>query len=75
MAILARARSAAIGETLARSHTPDTPWTVIRSDDKRRARIAAIQTVLQAVPYEGRDTESIGPRDDAICGGPDILQG
>lgn len=67
--------TSAIGETLSRSHTPDTPWTVIRSDDKRRARIAAIQTVLQAVPYEGRDTDAIGLRDDAICGGPDILQG
>ena len=61
--------TSAIGETLSRSHTPDTPWTVIRSDDKRRARIAAIQTVLQAVPYEGRDTDAIGLRDDAICGG------
>jgi polyphosphate kinase len=40
------AYSAAITETLARSHTRHAPWTVIRSDDKKRARIAAIQTVL-----------------------------
>ena len=32
----------AIKDTLERSHTPTAPWTVIRSDDKRRARIAAI---------------------------------
>ncbi|TWI37013.1 polyphosphate kinase 2 [Paracoccus sulfuroxidans] len=65
--------TAAIHETLARSHSLIAPWTVIRSDDKRRARIAAIQTILMAVDFEGRDPEVIGMPDPAITGGPDIL--
>ena len=37
--------SAAIRETFDHSHRDRTPWTVIRSDDKYRARLAAIETV------------------------------
>jgi polyphosphate kinase 2 len=61
--------SAAIGETLRRTDTAQAPWTVIRSDDKARARIAAIQTVLAAVDYKGRDQAAIGAVDEAIAGG------
>ncbi|MDN5786606.1 polyphosphate kinase 2 [Pseudorhodobacter sp.] len=64
--------SAAIKETLGRSHTPHAPWTVIRSDDKKRARIAAIQTVLHAIDYSGKDENLIGTPDPAICGTPDL---
>ncbi len=38
--------SEAITETLERTHTNATPWTAIRSDDKRRARIAVIQSII-----------------------------
>lgn len=65
--------TAAITETLARSHGPRTPWTIIRSDDKKRARIAAIQTILRAVDFKGRKDELIGTPDPLICGGPDLL--
>lgn len=66
------AYSEAIRETLDRSHRPETPWTVIRSDDKRRSRVAAIQTILRAVPFAGRKDDEIGTPDPAICGGPEI---
>lgn len=62
----------AIDETLEKSHSRTAPWTVILSDDKARARIAAIQTVLRAVDYPGRDLKVIGKPDDKICGGPEI---
>ncbi|KFI26430.1 polyphosphate kinase [Paenirhodobacter enshiensis] len=65
--------SAAIRETIERSHTKTAPWTVIRSDDKMRARIAAIQTVLTAVDYARKDKTAIGEIDDKICDGPDML--
>uniref|UniRef100_UPI0035B4984E polyphosphate kinase 2 n=1 Tax=Paenirhodobacter enshiensis TaxID=1105367 RepID=UPI0035B4984E len=65
--------SAAIRETIERSHTKSAPWTVIRSDDKMRARIAAIQTVLSAVDYARKDKTAIGEIDDKICDGPDML--
>lgn len=65
--------SDAIRQTLTLSHSPIAPWTVIRSDDKKRARIAAIQTVLNAVDFDGKDPEVIGRVDPAICGGPELL--
>ncbi len=64
--------TAAIDETMERSHFKHAPWTVILSDDKLRARIAAVQTVLEAVDYKGRDKGVIGKIDDKIAGGPKI---
>jgi polyphosphate kinase 2 len=61
---------AAIDETMERSHFKHAPWTVILSDDKKRARIAAIQTILGSVDYPGKDAKVIGKVDDKICGGP-----
>lgn len=64
--------SAAIVETLTRSHFDDAPWTVVRSDDKRRARLATIRHVLRSLDYDGKDDRAIGRPDTGICGGPDI---
>lgn len=65
--------SEAITETLSRTDTKHAPWTVIRSDDKKRARVAAIQTVLNAVDYAKRDVKAIGEIDKKIAGGIDLL--
>ena len=65
----------AIHDTLNLSHSPVAPWTVIRADDKRRARIAAIQAVLHAVDYAGKDASAIGAPDPGIAGGPEMLAG
>ncbi|MDN5568209.1 MAG: polyphosphate kinase 2 [Paracoccus sp. (in: a-proteobacteria)] len=66
--------SQAIRDALNLSHSPIAPWTVIRSDDKRRARVAAIQTILHAVDYVGKDVEAIGQVDPLIAGGPALLR-
>ncbi len=66
------AYSAAIQETLFHSHAELTPWTIIRSDDKKRARLAAIRTVLHALEYDRKDPDAIGTIDTKICGGPDL---
>lgn len=63
----------AINETMDKSHSRHAPWHVIRTDDKRRARIAAIRTVLAHIPYDNKDTDVAGPADGKICGGPTIL--
>ncbi|HOZ33850.1 MAG TPA: polyphosphate kinase 2 [Tabrizicola sp.] len=63
---------AAIDETMERTHFKHAPWTVILSDDKKRARIAAIQTLLGAVEYAGKDVKVIGKIDGKICGGPKL---
>lgn len=66
------AYSNAIQETLARSHTATAPWTVIRSDDKKRARLAAIHHMLSHLDYSRKDPQSVGASDPKILGGPEI---
>lgn len=66
------AYSDAISETLERSQSDDAPWTVVRSDDKRRARLNVLRTVLHGIDYAHKDTGAIGAIDTAVCGGPDI---
>lgn len=62
----------AIRETLERTHTDAAPWTIVRSDDKRRARLNTIRTVLHGLDYDRKDSRAIGKIDKSICGGPDI---
>lgn len=69
------AYSEAIRETFARTHTDHAPWTIIRSDDKRRARINAIRSVLMDLDYAHEDTKALGRIDPRVCGGPDIWDG
>ena len=67
------AYTAAITETLERTHAKDSPWTVLRGDDKKRTRINAIRAVLRAIPYEPRDKAAVGKLDPRIVGGPEIV--
>ncbi|GGA62914.1 polyphosphate kinase 2 [Pelagibacterium lentulum] len=46
--------------------TPDTPWTVIRANDKKRLRIAAIQSVLWSIDYKDKSFSAIGEIDPQI---------
>ena len=49
--------------------TADAPWTVIKSDDKKRARVAALQHFLMKLPYPDKDRGVVrGP--DALIAGP-----
>ena len=59
--------TAAIAETFERSHRTLAPWTVIWSEDKRRARLAAMQSVLSRLDYPGK---AVTPPDPAICSDP-----
>ncbi|NIY72910.1 polyphosphate kinase 2 [Marivivens donghaensis] len=67
--------SDAIRETLGWTHSMDTPWTVILSDDKRRARVNAIKSVLASLDYTGKNEDLVNDIDTKICGGPDIWNG
>ena len=62
----------AIAEMFARTHHGAAPWTVVWSEDKRRARIAAMQAVLTRLDYPGKE---VAVPDPLICGGPEILVG
>lgn len=66
------AYSDAISETLHRSHSGTAPWTIVKSDDKKRARLAVIRHVLSGLDYAGKDPAAIGAADPSICGGPDL---
>ena len=60
----------AIRETLEKSHTEHAPWTIIRSDGKKRARVAAIRAVLKDIDYAGKG--KVEAPDPKLCGGPEI---
>ena len=56
------------------THSAHAPWTIVRSNDKRRARLNAIRYVLQNIDYEGKDDAAIGETDPKILGsGPDFV--
>ena len=44
-------------EMLRKTHTSSTPWTIIRSNDKYQARLNAMKTILNSVPYERLDSQ------------------
>ena len=48
--------------------TADSPWTVIKSDDKKRARLECMRYVLQELPYEGKQPKVIGEVDPTVVG-------
>jgi polyphosphate kinase 2 len=53
--------------------TADSPWTVVKSDDKKRARLNAIRYVLHSMPYAGKDAKRIGPVDDLLVGRANVI--
>jgi polyphosphate kinase 2 len=63
--------TAALGAMLPATNTAHAPWTIIRANDKRRARLGIIQTVLKAMDYEGKDDDAIGAIDGRIVLGVD----
>jgi polyphosphate kinase len=53
--------------------TVDAPWTVVKSNDKKRARLEAIRHVLEKFDYEGKDEEVVGKPDNKIIGPSALL--
>ncbi len=53
--------------------TSDAPWTVIKSDCKKRARLNAMRFVLHRLPYSHRDLDAIGAVDPLIVGRPSLV--
>jgi polyphosphate kinase 2 len=46
--------------------TAYAPWTVVKSDDKKRARLNAMRHLLQTLPYDDKDVVAIGEVDPLI---------
>jgi polyphosphate kinase 2 len=48
--------------------TVEAPWTVIKSDCKKRARLNALRYVLHTMPYTNKDPQAIGLLDPLVVG-------
>mgnify|MGYP003492452582 CR=1 FL=1 len=55
--------------------TSDAPWTVIKSDCKKRARLNAMRYVLTRMPYTNKDAKAIGAVDTLIVGRASLIAG
>jgi polyphosphate kinase len=53
-----------------RTDTPGAPWTVIKSNDKKRARLEAIRSLLSGIDYDRKDPQIVGQPDPLIVGAP-----
>jgi polyphosphate kinase 2 len=49
--------------------TADAPWTIVKSNDKRRARLEAMRHFLDVLPYPGKDVGVVHTPDPLIVGG------
>lgn len=62
-------------EMLKRTHTPYAPWTVIRSNNKYKARLNAIKVILNSVPYERLNAQlDFVPDHDVVISGARELE-
>lgn len=53
--------------------TAESPWTVVKSDCKKRARLNAMRYVLHKLPYKNKDLESIGTIDPLLVGRAQVV--
>jgi polyphosphate kinase 2 len=65
--------TAAKAEMFRRTSTAFAPWTVVRSNDKKRGRVNAMRHVLSVLPYDDKDTALVGEPDPLIVGPPDRI--
>ncbi len=50
------------------THTTDVPWTVIKSDDKKRARVNCMSHFLHSLSYDGKDKQIVTAPDPLVVG-------
>jgi polyphosphate kinase 2 len=55
--------------------TSDSPWTVIKSDCKKRARLNAMRYLLQRLPYGNKEPGVIGSVDPLLVGRASLVAG
>jgi polyphosphate kinase len=53
--------------------TANAPWTVVKSNDKKRARLEAMRHILERFDYDRKDPEIVGKPDRKIIGPPSLL--
>lgn len=55
--------------------TADAPWTIIKSDDKKRARLNAMMHFLSSLPYPDKDPKVVRGPDPLIVGSSEHVLG
>ena len=58
----------------AKTHTRYAPWTVVKSNDKKRGRIASMRYVLDKFDYPDKDVKVVGEPDPKLVGPPDVVE-
>ncbi|MFE7835895.1 polyphosphate kinase 2 [Streptomyces sp. NPDC057474] len=53
--------------------TESAPWTVVKSNDKRRARLETMRSLLSRMDYTSKDLEAVGTPDPLIVGAANTL--
>jgi polyphosphate kinase len=53
--------------------TEHAPWTVVKSNDKRRARLETMRSLLARIDYASKDVDAVGTPDPLIVGAADTL--
>jgi hypothetical protein len=46
--------------------TADAPWTIVKSDDKKRARLNCMRHFLYSLPYDDKNLKTVGEPDPFI---------
>jgi polyphosphate kinase 2 len=62
-------------EMFLHTDTSDSPWTVIKSDCKKRARLNAMRYLLTRLPYANRDLAALGTVDPLLVGRASLVAG
>lgn len=57
------------------THTGDAPWTIVKSDDKKRARLNCLRHFLYHLDYPEKDLNIVYEADSLLVGDPVLLQG
>ncbi|MDP4014235.1 MAG: polyphosphate kinase 2 [Candidatus Nanopelagicales bacterium] len=55
------------------TNTEHAPWTVVRSNDKKRGRVEAMRWVLSQIDYPEKDNSVVGAPDSQIVGSPSVV--
>jgi polyphosphate kinase 2 len=53
--------------------TMDAPWTVVKSNDKKRARLEALRVILSRIDYPDKDVNVVGVPDPLLVGRPELV--
>jgi polyphosphate kinase 2 len=68
-----QAYTAAKEQMFRSTHTEYAPWTVVKSNDKRRGRLESMRFVLSRFDYPGKNADVVKEADPLLVGPPDVV--